>query len=186
MAASALQLVMLVLGLMLGVPVALYFGLLMVFVAVPLLQAHAIYVHKVTLTWFKDLNVPEQFGFAHRQVTPFHITTTNETKLHCWHIIPLATNQLHQQGLLAQDREGGLVEQFEQTLNFRLLKEDPDARLVLYFHGTSGTLASRLRPDSYRALYAADPAHTHVLTFDYRGYGKSSHLKQESSQMRLR
>jgi abhydrolase domain-containing protein 12 len=67
-----------------------------------------------------------------------------------------------------------LVDRFEGSLNFRLLKESRDARLVLYLHGTSGTMASGWRPASYRSLYAADPINTHILTFDFRGYGQSS------------
>ncbi|KAJ4017971.1 hypothetical protein NW752_001881 [Fusarium irregulare] len=35
-------------------------------------------------------------------------------------------------------------------------------------------MASGWRPDSYRSLYSADPINTHVLAFDYRGYGKST------------
>ncbi|RBQ73569.1 hypothetical protein FVER14953_02566 [Fusarium verticillioides] len=143
-------------------------------VVAPSLQAHAIYLHKVTLTWFKDLNTPEQFGFAHHQVTPFYISTPNGVKLHTWHVLPLATYESHQEELLAQGPDSGLVDKFEETLNFRLLKENPSARLVLYFHGTSGTMASGWRPDSYRSLYSADPINTHVLTFDYRGYGEST------------
>ncbi|KAH6880371.1 Alpha/Beta hydrolase protein [Thelonectria olida] len=173
MANSALRPTLLALGLTLGVPAVLYFSILSALVAAPSLQAHVIYLHKVTLTWFKDLNVPEQFGFAHHQVTPFYIPTSDGVNLHTWHVLPLAAYEANQQALLAQGRVG-LVDHFEQTLNFRLLKENPNARLVLYFHGTSGTMASGWRPDSYRALYSADPVNTHVLSFDYRGYGKSS------------
>ncbi|KAJ4191038.1 hypothetical protein NW767_011073 [Fusarium falciforme] len=174
MSNSALRPTMLALGLTLGVPAVLYFGILGALVVVPSLQAHLIYLHKVTLTWLKDLNVPEQFGFAHHQVTPFYLPTPDGVNLHTWHVLPLAAYQANQQALLAQGPEAGLVEDFEQTLNFRLLKENPEARLVLYFHGTSGTMASGWRPDSYRSLYSADPVNTHVLTFDYRGYGKST------------
>ncbi|KAL2022012.1 hypothetical protein VTK56DRAFT_6252 [Thermocarpiscus australiensis] len=165
---------MLALGLTLGVPAVLYFGILGAMIVVPSLQAHAIYLHKVTLTWGKDLNIPEQFGFAHHQVTPFYMSTPDGVRLHAWHVLPLAAYQANERALLAQGPDGGLVEDFEQTLNFHLLKENPDARLVLYFHGTSGTMASGWRPDSYRSLYAADPVNTHVLTFDYRGYGEST------------
>ncbi len=35
-------------------------------------------------------------------------------------------------------------------------------------------MASGWRPDSYRSLYGADPVNTHVLAFEYRGYGLSS------------
>ncbi|KAL4721854.1 hypothetical protein ACLX1H_011045 [Fusarium chlamydosporum] len=173
-ASSALKPTMLALGLTLGVPAMLYFSILGALVVAPSLQAHAIYLHKVTLTWFKDLNTPEQFGFAHHQVTPFYIPTPDGIKLHSWHVLPLATYEAHQQELLAQGTEAGLVKNFEHTFNFRLLKENPNARLVLYFHGTSGTMASGWRPDSYRSLYSADPTNTHVLTFDYRGYGEST------------
>ncbi|KAF4470340.1 Monoacylglycerol lipase ABHD12 [Fusarium albosuccineum] len=174
MASSALRPTILALSLTLGIPTVLYFGIVGTLIVAPSLQAHAIYLHKVTLTWFKDLNVPEQFGFAHHQVTPFYITTPDGVNLHTWHVLPLATYQANQQELLAQGPEGGLVKHYEQTLNFRLLKENPNARLVLYCHGTSGTMASGWRPDSYRSLYSADPVNTHVLTFDYRGYGKST------------
>lgn len=162
------------LGLTLGIPAMLYLSVLGALVVAPSLQAHAIYLHKVTLTWSKGLNTPEQFGFAHRQVTPFYISTPDGVKLHSWHVLPLATYESNQQELLAQGPKTGLVEIFEETLNFRLLRENPNARLVLYFHGTSGTMASGWRPDSYRSLYSADPVNTHVLSFDYRGYGEST------------
>ncbi|KAM0200442.1 hypothetical protein ACHAPQ_011983 [Fusarium lateritium] len=171
---SALRPTMMVLGLTLGIPAILYFGVLGALVVAPSLQAHAIYLHKVTLTWFKDLNTPEQLGFAHHQVTPFYIPTPDGVELHSWHVLPLATYESNQQDLLAQGSNAGLVEAFEETLNFRLLKENPNARLVLCFHGTSGTMASGWRPDSYRSLYSADPVNTHVLAFDYRGYGEST------------
>lgn len=171
---SALRSTILAVCLSLGIPAAIYIGLLGAMVAVPSFQAHAIYLHKVTLTWFKDLNVPEQFGFAHHQATPFHIPTSDGEKLHAWHVLPLGAYLANERALLAQGPEGGLVGRFQDSLNFRLLRDNPDARLVLYFHGTSGTMASGWRPDSYRSLYAADPANTHVLTFDYRGYGLST------------
>lgn len=177
---SALRTTLLAVCLTLGIPAALYASVLTLLVAAPSLQAHAVYLHKVTLTWFKDLNVPEQFGFAHHQVTPFYIPTPDGEKLHTWHVLPLGLYQQHQVALLSQGLRVGPVESFEETLNFRLLSETPDARLVLYFHGTSGTLASGFRPASHRALYALDPLNTHILTFDYRGYGESSGTPSEA------
>ncbi|KAK0622628.1 Alpha/Beta hydrolase protein [Immersiella caudata] len=171
---SALRSTILAVCLSLGVPTVVYLGLLGAMIIAPAFQAHAIYLHKITLTWFKDLNVPEQFGFLHHQATPFYIPTSDGEKLHAWHILPLGAYISNQEALLSQGPEGGLVDNFEETLNFRLLRENPAARLVLYFHGTSGTMASGWRPDSYRSLYAADPVNTHILTFDYRGYGLSS------------
>jgi abhydrolase domain-containing protein 12 len=59
-----------------------------------------------------------------------------------------------------------------------LLRDDSEARLILYFYGTSGTLASGWRPESYRALYSGAPHNIHILTFDYRGYGLSTATPQ--------
>lgn len=146
-----------------GAPAVLYFGIL------ASLQAHAIYLHRVTLTWFKDLDVPEQFGFSHNQVTPFHIDTDDGVRLHAWHV-PIGAYRRNIDDLLSHER--GV--DFTESLNFRLLRDDPEARLVLYFHGTSGTLASGWRPDSYRALYSGAPDKIHILTFDFRGYGLST------------
>lgn len=171
---SALRSTILAVCLTLGLPTAIYISLLGAMVAVPSFQVHATYLHKVTLTWFKDLNVPEQFGFAHHQATPFYIPTSDGEKLHAWHVLPLGAYLKNERALLAQGPEGGLAGRFQDSLNFRLLRDNPNARLVLYFHGTSGTLASGWRPDSYRSLYAADPVNTHILTFDYRGYGLST------------
>ena len=86
---SALRSTVLAVCLSLGVPVAVYLGLLGAMIVAPSFQAHAIYLHKIMLTWFKDLNVPEQFGLAHRQATPFYIPTSDGEKLHAWHVLPI-------------------------------------------------------------------------------------------------
>lgn len=165
---------LLVVCLTLGIPTIVYMGILGAMITVPSLQAHAIYLHRVTLTWFNDLNVPEQFGFQHNQAIPFRISTKDHVSLHAWHVLPLGIYRRHCDELLRQNPR--MDDQFDvtQTVNFRLLRDDPEARLIIYMHGTSGTLASGLRPESYRALYAGAPDKIHVLTFDYRGYGLST------------
>ncbi|KAK4237189.1 Monoacylglycerol lipase ABHD12 [Achaetomium macrosporum] len=91
--------------------------------------AHTIYLHKATLTWFKDLDIPEQFGFAHHQVTPFYIHTADGERLHAWHVLPIGAYVDNQDALLAQGPEGGGVDRFQETLKFRLLKGNPEAKL---------------------------------------------------------
>ncbi|AEO58618.1 hypothetical protein MYCTH_2127665 [Thermothelomyces thermophilus ATCC 42464] len=82
-----------------------------------------------------DLNMPEQFGFAQRQViTLFCMPSAN------------------QDALLAQQAGLSPNELFKETVNFGLLKEIPDAPLVLYFRSVSGTIASGWRPNSYVPL----------------------------------
>jgi abhydrolase domain-containing protein 12 len=125
-------------------------------ITVPALQAHAIYLHRVTLTWFKDLNVPEQFGFLYNQAIPFRIPTEDHVSLHAWHILPSGVYRRNYEELSDHKVFGDMGENTDitRTLNFRLLLEDPEARLIIYMHGTSGTMASGYRLDSYRALYS--------------------------------
>lgn len=155
-------------------------GLYVAFIAlltVPTLQDHVIYLHRVTLTWFQDVNVPEQWGFLRNQVTPFHLKTPDGEALHAWHILPLETYRKHQSQL--REEPAGLCDEITESLSFRLLKDDPDARLVLYFHGAAGTLGSGWRPQSYRAMSAA-AQNVHILAIDYRGFGASTGWPSEA------
>lgn len=175
---AALSLALKVVLVTLGVPATLYLGILSLLIVAPSFQAYAVYLHKVTLTWSKDLNIPEQFGFLHNQAVPFHIDTEDGVKLHAWQIVPSEVYKKNEKDLLDQDLSGP-VQDITQTVNFRLLRDDPEARLVLYMHGTSGTLGSTIRPTSYRNIYSAAPDHIYVLTFDYRGYGLSGGIPSE-------
>ncbi|ROW11934.1 hypothetical protein VPNG_05278 [Cytospora leucostoma] len=150
-------------------------------ITIPSLQAHAIYLHRVTLTWFRDLNVPEQFGFQHNQAIPFRIPAEDHVSLHAWQILPLGVYRRNYEQLSDQKTTGiaGEDTNFTRTLNFRLLRDDPEARTIIYMHGTSGTIAWGFRPDSYRALYSGAPDKIHILTFDYRGYGLSTGTPSE-------
>ncbi|KAF2107830.1 Alpha/Beta hydrolase protein [Lophiotrema nucula] len=161
-----------------GVPATIYFGLLSALIIAPSLQAYAVYLHKVTLTWTKDLNVPEQFGMLRNQAVPFHINTEDGVKLHAWQIVPFGVYERHREAIMSQDLTGP-VDDITKTVNFQLLRADPEARLVLYMHGTSGTLGSTIRPTSYRNIYSAATGKIYILTFDYRGYGLSSGVPSE-------
>jgi abhydrolase domain-containing protein 12 len=144
---------------------------------IPTLQDHVIYLHRVTLTWFQDVNFPEQWGFLRNQVTPFHITTPDGETLHAWHVLPLETYRQHADEL--RKDSAGFCDDIQQRRSFALLKEDPNAQLVIYLHGAGGTLGSGWRPQSYRALSAAS-ANVHVLSIDYRGFGTSSGWPSET------
>ncbi|CAK7226139.1 hypothetical protein SEUCBS140593_006140 [Sporothrix eucalyptigena] len=135
-------------------------------------QSHVVYLHAIQMTWFKDLNVPETFGFMRNQVTPFWIQTADGEKLHAWHILPVELYRHNEPALTSEP--AGLILDFTSRLAFRLLRDDPEARLVLHFHGAGGTVASGYRVPNYRAVSAGHPGKIHVLTFDYRGFGRSS------------
>lgn len=142
--------------------VGLYAGLLGL-LTTSFFQAHVIYLHKIQMTWFKDLDVPESFGFLRSQTTPFSIQPSTGGALYAWHILPIELYRQHESALLA-DPSG---------FAFKLLRDDPDARLIIHMHGAGGTVGSGYRIPNYRALSAGQPKTIHVLTFDYRGFGRS-------------
>jgi abhydrolase domain-containing protein 12 len=152
---------------------ATFIGLL----TTPSFQAHVVYLHKIEITWFRDLNTPEIFGFLHNQVTPFSIKSPDGGELYAWHILPMELYRKHEEALIAEP--SGFVSDITSRRSFELLHDDPEARLVLHFHGAGGTVGSGYRPPNYRALSAGQPEKIHVLTFDYRGYGRSKGTPSE-------
>ena len=138
----------------------------------PSFQAHVVYLHKIQLTWFKDLNVPETFGFLRNQVTPFNIKSSFGGKLYAWHILPVELYRQHELALIAEP--AGFVDDITSRTAFKLLREDHEANLVIHMHGAAGTVGSGYRVPNYRALSAGQPSKIHVLTFDYRGFGYSN------------
>lgn len=134
-------------------------------------QAHFVYLHKIQMTWFKDLSVPETFGFLRGQVTPFAINSLTGEKLFAWHILPIGLYRQHEAALIVEP--SGVAGDITSSLAFKLLRDDPDARLIIHMHGAGGTVGSGYRVPNYRALSAGHPSSLHVLTFDYRGFGRS-------------
>ncbi|KAK9769657.1 putative Alpha/Beta hydrolase protein [Seiridium cardinale] len=147
---------------------SVFLGLLII----PFFQNQVIYLNSITLTWFQDVNFPEQWGFLHNQVTPFILRTRDHQALHAWHVLLLDVYQQHEQRLIKEPR--GLRSDITQSHAFKLLREDPDALLVLYLYGAAGTLGSGWRPPSYRAMYAGAPDKIHTIAIDYRGFGTST------------
>ncbi|KAK6841167.1 hypothetical protein PG987_002027 [Apiospora arundinis] len=154
------------------VPTLLY-AVFVALLTIPYLQNHIIYLHSVTQTGTLDLNVPEQWGFLRNQVTPFHLRTPDGETLHAWHVLPLGLYQQHEDRLV-QEPSSVPAPDVTQRLSFQLLRDDPEALLVLYFHGAGGTLGSGWRPPSYRGMSAAAPDKIHVVAIDYRGFGTST------------
>ncbi|KAF2232012.1 alpha/beta-hydrolase [Viridothelium virens] len=142
-------------------------------------QAHVVYLHKIQMTWFKDLNVPEGFGFLRNQVTPFSINSPSGEKLYAWHILPVELYRHNEAVLLSES--SGFASDFTKKHAFKLLRDDADALLVIHMHGAAGTVGSGYRVPNYRALSAGKPDKIHVLTFDYGGFGRSRGQPTERS-----
>lgn len=66
---------------------------------------------------------------------------------------------------------------------FKLMRADPEARLLLYFHGNSATIAQERRCEEYRSYSAGASDKIFVLAFDYRGFGKSTGVPSEQGLM---
>ena len=141
-------------------------------------QAHVMCLHKIQMTWFKDLDVPENFGFLRNQVTPFSIKSPTGGTLYAWHILPVELYRQHEPALVAEP--SGFALDITSRLAFKLLHDDPDARLIIHMHGAAGTVGSGYRVPNYRALSAGQPDKIHVLTFDYRGFGRSPGTPSEN------
>lgn len=153
------------------------YAVFLALLTVPSLQRHVIYLQSLTQTWGQDLNIPEQWGFLHNQVTPFALDTPDGETLHAWHILPLGLYRRHEQRIL--EEPSGLAPDFNQRLASELLRGDPESLLVLYLHGAGGTLGSGHRPASYRAASAGAPDRIHIVAIDYRGFGLSTGTPSE-------
>ncbi|KAK0389861.1 hypothetical protein NLU13_3434 [Sarocladium strictum] len=143
---------------------------------IPFCQNQVIYLNSIKLTWSMDVSVPEQWGFLRNQVTSFQLKTPDHETIHAWHILPLGLYEKHEEALSKEDV--GMVPDISQRTSFKLLRDDPEALLVLYFHGAAGTLGSGWRPPSYRAMSAASPR-IHTVAIDYRGFGSSTGVPSE-------
>ncbi|MCJ1274704.1 hypothetical protein MMC21_002502 [Puttea exsequens] len=156
--------------------ITVYFAFLGV-LTIPFFQDQVIYLNRVVLTWFQDVNYPETWGFLHNQVTPFALQTPDGETLHAWHILPLELYRRHEEQLV--EEKSGFVADITTRLGFQILRDDPESLLVLYFHGAAGTLGSGWRPPSYRALYAGASYRIHIVAIDYRGFGSSTGTPSE-------
>lgn len=160
----------------------LFFGFLIYFSALlaltnPTLQRHVLYVHKLhSSAWFSP-NEPEQFGFGKNQVQPFNFTTPDHEVIYAWHVLPLGLYAKHETELLRQP--SGCAEDITKSLAFQLLRDEPDSKLIINFHGNAGNVAQAWRTDSYRALSDGDTSSIHILAIDYRGFGLSSGFPTE-------
>ena len=161
-----------------------------------------LYLHNFTFFPGKWLTEPERAGFlsaftpyrvmlengmirslpyhmlirVENQVVPFRIATKDQKRLFAWLIAPLGVYAKNA-GAFIQEKIGTDV---EDSLAWTLLRNDPEARLLIYFHGNSATLAQERRTIEYRSYSAGASEKIYVLTFDYRGFGLSKGAPSES------
>ncbi|TGJ81722.1 hypothetical protein E0Z10_g7058 [Xylaria hypoxylon] len=113
--------------------------------------------------------------FTGNQVTPFTLTSGNES-IYAWHVLPLTSVLKHEDRL--QAAPVGYSDNIVATESFKILRDDPNAQLVISFHGNAGHIAQGLRTDHFHTL--TDTSSFHVLSIDYRGFGKSTGIPSEA------
>ncbi|ROW14177.1 hypothetical protein VPNG_04281 [Cytospora leucostoma] len=151
-------------------PFAIY-GVILALLGIPFIQKQALYAHRIHTLWWNDVQEPEKWGFAKNQVTPFSLPVPDGETLYCWHILPLAAYTQHEDTLAKSSRVP--LDKYTSSNAFKLLKDDPEARLILSFHGNAGHIAQNTRAPQFRML--TDNAYNwHVISLDYRGYGHST------------
>ncbi|KAL4890971.1 alpha/beta-hydrolase [Aspergillus ambiguus] len=141
----------------------------------PDVQRLFLYAHKVNPTLWQDVNLVESFGFLKTQVQPFNLVTPDNETLYGWHLLPPHLCKDHEEELNANEPSGP-ANDYSQTTAFNLLANDPNARVVVAFHGNAAHLASAQRPEIYRMLLGlSTPSNPlHVFAIDYRGFGIST------------
>ncbi|KAJ5128730.1 hypothetical protein N7526_006896 [Penicillium atrosanguineum] len=141
----------------------------------PEVQRFALYANKVNPSLWQDVNQVEQFGFLKSQVQPFHLVTPDNETLYGWHLMPLHLCHEHEQDLIDNPPDGP-AKDYTQTVAYKSLANDPNARVVVSFHGNAAHLGSAQRPATYNAMLSlSTPSNpVHVFAIDYRGFGVST------------
>ncbi|ORY87800.1 Alpha/Beta hydrolase protein [Protomyces lactucae-debilis] len=116
----------------------------------PAIQTNVFYLHRIRWST-RDLLYPEKYGFDGKRARSLFI----EESIHAWHIAPLVRTTDNAANMMNKDQQ-----------------------LIIYLHGTAGTIAFPHRLTSYR-IFTALP-NMHVLAIDYRGFGLSQGTPSES------
>jgi abhydrolase domain-containing protein 12 len=96
--------------------------------------------------------------------------------LFAWLIAPLGVYSRKAQQFI---EEKASAFDMEEKVVYKALRDDPEARLLIYFHGNTATLAQGRRTEEYRMYSSGASDKIFVLTFDYRGFGKSTGTPSE-------
>ncbi|KAL4787388.1 Alpha/Beta hydrolase protein [Aspergillus varians] len=142
----------------------------------PAVQRLALYLNKVNPALWEDVNLVESYGFLKTQVQPFNIVTPDNETIYGWHLLPLHVCRELEAELDVDNKPASPEGDYTLTPAFKHLANDPNARVVVSFHGNAAHLGSAQRPETYRMLLGlSTPANPiHVFTIDYRGFGIST------------
>ena len=95
------------------------------------------------------------------QVKPFRIVKEDE-QIFAWLIAPLGLYAKHVNEF-NQEQPG--ADDIEKSQVFQRLQSDPEARLLIYFHGNTATVAQQRRTQEYRSYSAGSSDRIFILAF---------------------
>lgn len=116
------------------------------------------------MSWLTPLC--EKISFTDAEAVPLGIPSYDGKVLHAWYISRIMSRGKE---TFYTREENSYVKYLERTL-----RQDPDSRLVLFFHGQDGTVASGRRADIHRALREK----AHIITLDYRDQRRTTISKR--------
>lgn len=107
-------------------------------------------IEHLSLTWFVE-----------GQVQPFWMDTVDNERLFCWHVLPLDVYLQNEDQLAMGTTTAEVVDGLKGTPGEKLLRSDPEARVVVNFHGVSYTIS--IVPATIRPL-SCESTHTKVFS----------------------
>ncbi|KAF7296482.1 AB hydrolase-1 domain-containing protein [Mycena chlorophos] len=147
----------------------LVYGALVVLLAIPYFQSHALFLHALKFPLFAQFDKPELYGLAPNKTANIYIPTNENQTIGAWFV---------------------LAEPFYQSLpdipSSHPVELIPAAlatnAVILFLHGNAATRAYRARVHHYAAFSAR--LGVNVLAIDYRGYADSTGTPTQSGVVR--
>ena len=68
---------------------------------------------------------------------PFYLETSDNERLFCWHVVPLDVYLQNEEQLAMGTTTGEILDELKGTMGEKLLRADPESRVVVNFHGVS-------------------------------------------------
>jgi hypothetical protein len=78
--------------------------------------------------------------YSENQITPFNFSTPDGEIIYAWHVMPLGLYAKHESEILQQP--SGCAKDITKTKAFRLLRDEPDTRLIINCEFSNDSLAS--------------------------------------------
>jgi pimeloyl-ACP methyl ester carboxylesterase len=132
-----------------------YFIICFILALSPFAQSLLLYLNFIRFP-FGDLTNLHRFGLSHAR--NIRMTTKDGMVLKGYHLLP------------AHLRHWGSAGDASQSVNYDQLLQESD-RVLIYFHGNAATRAAPFRLHAIKQMSYF--MNSHVITFDYRGFGDS-------------